>query len=94
MKVELNGFIVLHSAKYMDKPEYIFCQSEMKCMPEEYVSIQPHSFTVEIDEKIDVTPKIVAGMREKQKNIRAEAEKEIIEIEERIQSLLCLENKA
>jgi len=52
--------------------------------------------TVEVDvpEEFDPKPALINALREEQAEIRAEAQGKVNRIEERIQSLLCLENKA
>lgn len=41
----------------------------------------------------DMRPQFVGALREEQQKIRAESERQVTRIEERIQSLLCIESK-
>ena len=94
MQVEIKGFIFLCSGKYDIKPTYRFYESDMsKSYPEEYVRVCEHTLTAEVPDDFDPKPQLVAGLRAQQVKVRADAQVEINRLEERVQSLLCLEHK-
>jgi hypothetical protein len=92
MKVKIEGHIQLVSYSWKKEPHYDFCSSGFE--NEERVNVIPHTIEIDVPDRFDPKPALVKVLQEKQRKLRAEAEREISLLDERIQNLLCLENKA
>lgn len=58
----------------------------------ETVVVREHSFEVEVDEKFDARPALVANLEEQKRIARAEFAKKVKDLDAQIASLLAIEN--
>lgn len=64
------------------------------CMQEfGYVPLFDQDFEIEIPDDFDLTPIEIAQLQEAKKAVQAACNKKLMEIEEEIQKLLCIEHK-
>jgi len=97
MQVKIEGFIVACQWHFEDKPDYGFHTTKMDGASDsrhQYVTICPHTLEFDLPDNFDMSPGIIKNLRDEKTKIRAEAEAKITAIEERIQSMLSIENKA
>lgn len=96
MKVTIKGILHMMTSPYSDAQSYQIFASDMSSLSDKYssyVPIKEVEAEFDIPDDFDPRPGMVAGLREKKKEILAEAHMKANEIEERIQTLLCLEFK-
>lgn len=94
MEVEIKGFIVAYFSKYGDSATVPSNYSFMTYVPEsaQWVKVCEHSHIVEFEVPDNWIPARVEVMRAAQAKARVEAEETVVEIEEELQKLLCLES--
>ena len=91
MKIEIKGAIFLQKYDWQDEAQYVF--REYDSDSEDRIKVCDHSFTVDVPEKFDPKPALIKVLRGQQDALRAKSEQMITRIEEKIQSLLCIEAK-
>ena len=81
---------------WRNEPEYNAYQTDMS--DDEYFGplVTKETVNVEFDipDDFNVNDELVKTLRKQQKTIQADAQMKLTQIEERIQSLLCIEHKA
>lgn len=96
MKVTVTGILHMYQTTWNAAPSYRIFSSDMSSCSDKnttYVPIKPVESEFEIPDDFDPRPAIVASLREQKKSILADAHVKAVAIEERIQSILCLEFK-
>lgn len=92
MKIERPGFIVMSPYGTQTNPDYIWREFEMT--EHGYVTVGAHVLVYEIPDDFDPVVGMISTLREKKKTVLAEAQAAVNRIDEQIQSLLAIENKA
>jgi hypothetical protein len=96
MKRTIDGFITATPIRYgKGKGGFDVSFSTYKPSAEyspDTVVVREHSFEVDVDDKFDPRPGLVANLEEQKRLARAEFAKKVKEIDEQIQSLLAIEN--
>ncbi|PFH29098.1 hypothetical protein [Burkholderia sp. JKS000303] len=93
MKVQIKGFIFaerLHNTSLM----FSFAQYDVTKYDEKVVMVAPHEFEVEVPDDLDLRVGIVANLERKKKELQAEFNARVTDINAQIQSLLAIENGA
>lgn len=96
MKVTVKGILHMQQWEWEKAPTYAIYSGDMSGSSSAsltYAPIKPVEIEFEIPDDFDPRPAIVAGLREQKKSILADAHVKAVAIEERIQSILCLEFK-
>lgn len=92
MKVEIKGYILFGQneweVRYGEKPYFVFKQFDEI---EGFVTVQEHSFTVEVPDDFDPRPQMVVQLEAEKKKVRAEFQARVTQIDAQIQSLLAIE---
>lgn len=95
MKIKIEGGIYFDpdSLKYSSSDKYRFC-----CVVQSnfcgYTLIVPHTLEAEIPDDFDPRHGMVAELREERKKAEREFAARVMEIDQRINSLLAIENAA
>ncbi|WP_175682672.1 hypothetical protein [Burkholderia cenocepacia] len=93
MKVHIKGSIFaqrLHNGTLM----FSFAEYDVSKYDEKVVMVVPHEFDVEVPDDIDLRSGLVANLERKKKEIQAEFNARVIDLNAQIQSLLAIENGA
>lgn len=96
MKHTISGYITARSIRHgvnKGKLEVSFStyRPHAEYSPDTVV-VREHSFEVEVEDRFDPRPGMVANLEEQKREVRAEFAKKVREIDEQIQSLLAIEN--
>ena len=97
MKHEMQIELFLHSRlRYDGEPEFRVHLCDMSGSTGFGVLVTQKAIDVEFDVPMNFNPSVemVNLLRKEQKAIQAEAQMQVTRLEERIQSLLCIEHKA
>jgi len=89
MKVTIKGHITHTKYPWDDKPTYSFYPFD--AADENTVNVMEHEFEVEVPDNFDPRPGKIAALKEKKEKVQAEFSKRVMELDERINSLLALE---
>ena len=90
MKVTISGFITYRKEDW-NEGSFHFAPSEMGTFG--YVTVQPHSFEVEIADEFDPVAAQVSALQEEKRKCNAAFTARVTEIDRRIQSLLAIANE-
>ena len=93
MKITLKSVLHWHKYSWQDESEYQLYPSDMSTCGPEYVPIKEVEVEVEIPADFDPAPQQIAALKQKKQEILAEAHIKAENIEQQIQSLLCIEHK-
>ena len=94
MKISIKTTAFIHAQRsYGGKYEFTVFQSDVSGYGYFLVCKKEIEVTADIDDNFSIDAAEIASLKEQKKKIQAEANKKIVEIEERIQSLLCIEYK-
>jgi len=93
MKVTVKGVLHYQKNSYDDHPYYTIWRSDMSSMGPEYVPIKEVEIDLEIPDGFNPIPQQVDALRKKKKEVMAESERKLNDLEGQIQSLLCIEFK-
>jgi hypothetical protein len=95
MQVTITGFICARQYNWDLSPSFEFlCYDPSAAgFDSNAVVIQPHSMTVEIPDNFDIRPGMVDKLRQERDKVSADFAKRVKEIDDRINSLLAIENK-
>lgn len=93
MKVTVKGWLHWQKSAYEEKPYYTVWQHDMSNCGPEYVPIMQVETTYEIPDSFNPIPLQVAALRQKKREVMAESEQKLNDLEGQIQNLLCLELK-
>lgn len=94
MKVKIKGFVHWHKYEWDSEPQYAIWRCDMSDNGPEYVCIGEREFETEIPDDFDPRPSQISALRKAKQEILADAQLKVNNIEEQIQSLLCIEHKA
>ena len=93
MKVTVKGFLHYHKSEWDEFPRYQIFSSDMSCIGPEYVPIKEVEIDMEIPDDFDPIPKQVEALRAKKKEVMAESQQKLNDLEHQIQAFLCIEFK-
>lgn len=96
MKVTMKGILHFTQWSWENVPSYRIYDVDMTNRSDEnvtYAPIKEVSIDFEIPDDFDPRPAVIAGLRDQKQKILADAQVAANKVEERIQQLLCLENK-
>lgn len=93
MKVTVKGVLHWHKYTYQEHGDYQIWSNDMSSCGPEYAPIQPVECSFEIPDDFDPVPGQIAALRAKKQEILAETQLKVNNLEEQIQSLLCIEHK-
>jgi hypothetical protein len=91
MKVEINGYVTCTQYSWDDKPTYSFHAFDPTPYDSNTVIVMKHGFEVEIPDNFDPRPGQVAALKAQRDKLEAEFSKRVMEINNKINSLLALE---
>lgn len=92
MKTVITQHLYWHKWDWEEKGAFCIDKSDsLAKIGPEYVLIRAIDVEIEVPDDFDPRPHQIATLREKQKEIRAESEAKLNNIEEQIQRLQCLE---
>lgn len=93
MKHTIEGYIIFQQYNWEEKPEYAFSMSGHVTCTEHCnrAVVMEHSFEVEVPDDFDPRPGFVDQLQQEKERLRAEFSKKVMEIDEKINSLLALE---
>ena len=89
MKFIEEGFILCKTYSSMDEYIYTFSPCEMQNYG--YVTVCPHNIEIEIPDDFNPIPGQVANLQAKALQLKAEFAKNMMEIEDSISKLTCIE---
>lgn len=90
-QIEISGQIFYLKRRRESKGEFIFADTGMDQFPE-YIKVMPHSFTVEIPDDFDPVSSQVAAIKKQQLELKAAFAKKMMELEDDLSKLLCIES--
>jgi hypothetical protein len=96
VKITVKGILHWQQWTYEKEGRYVIHTDDMSAYSSDhchYAPIKPVEIELEIDDDFDPRPGIIEGLRKQKAQVVAEAQLKATQIEERIQTLLCLENK-
>jgi hypothetical protein len=93
MKHTIEGFIIYEHYSWEEKPTYTFSDSSSApCTAQcNRALVMEHSFEVDVPDDFDPRPGFVEQLKQEKEKLRAEFSKRVMELDERINSLLALE---
>ena len=94
MKITINGCLRRSDYSWSDKPIYDFVKiyedDEPPADTAECVMIQRHVLEVEIPDNFDPTSQKIAALNKRKADIEAQAQKELLKVQEKISKLQAL----
>jgi len=95
MKITLNGYIIARQYDWETKPrfEFIHYDPNEATFDTSAVKVQAHMFEVDIPNDFDIRPFQIDKLRKERDIAAAEFAKRVKEIDDKINSLLAIENK-
>ena len=88
--ITLKGFIFAEQEPWQDEPEYSFATYERDLYSKTLIRVCPHEFSVEIPEGFDMRPGLVAKLEAEKKQLMAEFQARVTEIDRQIQTYLAI----
>ena len=93
MKHLIKGYITSTQYGPKDKAEISFSRYKPSAQYSQHtVVVREHSFEIEVPDDFDPRPGMIASLEEQKQIVRAKFAAEVLAIDQRIQSLLAIEN--
>jgi hypothetical protein len=90
MKVTIKGYVTCTQYQWDDKPVFSFYCFDPTSYDASTVKVMTHEFEVEVPDNFDPRPGQVAALEAKKKEMQAEFSRRVMEIDEKINSLLAI----
>jgi hypothetical protein len=95
MKTTITGFVVAQQYSWDENPSFTFLGFDpVELGMENYFTVKPHSFEVDVPDDFDTRPHQVAALEKKKQELREKFAMAVKELDDRINSLLAISNSA
>lgn len=89
MQLTIKGHIYARQYEWETKPQFTFFDFEAS----DWVVVREHEITVELPDTFDLRPGMLANLEREKEQLSRVFNAKVMEINQRIQSLLAIENK-